>query len=59
MQTDPSLSVKSAFILTFKHEGARGFFKGIASPLSMQPITNSIVFGSYEFSKRYLGVTSE
>lgn len=45
--------------MTFKNEGARGFFKGCALPLATTPAVNAIVFSSYEISKVYLGVKAE
>ena len=41
---------------TYSHEGFRGFYKGMSSPLITIPIVNSIVFASYEFAKRMMGV---
>ena len=38
------------------HEGFKGFYKGMGSPLITIPIVNSIVFASYEFAKRMMGV---
>ena len=36
-----------------------GFYKGMGPPLVTVPLINSIVFASYEFSKRQLGVVSD
>jgi hypothetical protein len=56
MPTPSSLSLATQI---YKANGLLGFFKGSASPvLAMIPI-NATVFGSYEFSKRQMGVTSE
>lgn len=41
---------------TYIHEGMRGFYKGMGSPLITIPIVNSVVFASYEFAKRMMGV---
>jgi solute carrier family 25 carnitine/acylcarnitine transporter 20/29 len=38
------------------HEGFKGFYKGMGSPLVTIPVVNSIVFASYEFAKRMMGV---
>lgn len=37
-------------------EGFSGFYKGGTPPLFFIPFINSIVFASYEFCKRYMGV---
>ena len=34
----------------------RGFYKGIGPPLFTVPLINSIVFASYEFCKRLIGI---
>ncbi|KAF1328320.1 hypothetical protein FI667_g7002, partial [Globisporangium splendens] len=39
---------------TFQHEGVRGFFKGMASPLFGSAWTNAIVFSTYERSLRLI-----
>jgi len=52
MQTDLTLSVKSAFHITYNREGLTGFFKGVQSPLATQPFVNATVFGAYELVKR-------
>ena len=44
---------------TFKQEGVRGFYKGMSAPLVTVPLINSIVFASYEFCKRQLGVVNQ
>jgi len=44
---------------TFKYEGVKGFYKGVGPPLVTVPLINSIVFASYEFCKRMIGVKSE
>ena len=44
---------------TIKLEGFKGFYKGMGPPLVTVPLINSIVFASYEFSKRQLGVVSD
>jgi solute carrier family 25 carnitine/acylcarnitine transporter 20/29 len=44
---------------TLKHEGIRGFYKGMGPPFFSVPVVNSIIFASYEFSKRMMHVQSE
>ena len=44
---------------TLKQEGIKGFYKGIGPPMITVPLINSVVFASYEFCKRMLGVKSE
>ena len=44
---------------TFRNEGFLGFYKGMGPPLITVPLINSIVFASYEFCKRQLGVIDE
>ena len=44
---------------TIQREGLKGFYKGMGPPLVTVPLINSIVFASYEFSKRQLGVVSD
>lgn len=44
---------------TAKHEGVRGFYKGLGPPLMTIPFINSIVFASYEFCKRMFGVKTD
>ncbi|OQR85430.1 Mitochondrial Carrier (MC) Family [Achlya hypogyna] len=39
---------------TWKHEGVRGFFKGLASPLFGSLWTSAIVFGAYGSALRFL-----
>jgi hypothetical protein len=36
--------------------GSEVFIKGMGSPLITIPLVNSIVFASYEFAKRTMGV---
>lgn len=42
----------------FKQEGIRGFYKGMGAPMMTTPLINSIVFASYEFCNRQMGVSS-
>ena len=42
-----------------RKEGILGFYKGIGPPMITVPLINSIIFASYEFCKRMLGVKSE
>jgi hypothetical protein len=51
-----NISLRSVFRETYAHEGLRGFYKGMGSPLITIPIVNSIVFASYESAKRMMGV---
>lgn len=44
---------------TLTKEGFRGFYKGMGPPFCTVPLINSIIFASYEFSKRLMGVRSE
>ena len=53
------LSLFQVIKSTVKQEGLLGFYKGMGPPLVTVPLINSIVFASYEFSKRQLGVISE
>ena len=45
-------SVVNIIVNTYRHEGPRGFYKGIGPPLVTVPFINSIIFASYEFCKR-------
>ena len=58
MQTDRRAKISLTKIIqeTHAHEGFRGFYKGMSSPLITIPLVNSIVFASYEFAKRMMGV---
>ena len=58
MQLDrrPNITLRKIIMETYHHEGARGFYKGMGSPLITIPLVNSIVFASYEFAKRMMGV---
>ena len=53
------ISLRQVISTTFKFEGMLGFYKGLGPPLVTVPIINSIVFASYEFCKRMLGVKSD
>jgi solute carrier family 25 carnitine/acylcarnitine transporter 20/29 len=44
---------------TLRREGIRGFYKGMGPPLMTVPFINSIIFASYEFCKRGLGVEND
>ena len=44
---------------TVRNEGLLGFYKGMGPPLFTVPLINSIIFASYEFSKRLMNVKSE
>ncbi len=41
---------------TLKNEGPLAFYKGVGPPLVTVPLVNSIVFASFEFCKRTMGV---
>ena len=41
-----------------KNEGLLAFYKGLGPPMVTVPFINSIIFASYEFCKRLLGVVS-
>lgn len=58
MQLDrrQKISLRDIVKETYIHEGMRGFYKGMGSPLITIPLVNSIVFASYEFAKRMMGV---
>ena len=45
--------------IVLKTEGAPGFFRGIGAPLISIPLINSIVFSSYELSKRFMLVVKD
>ena len=51
-----NVSLRSIVRETYLHEGFRGFYKGMGSPLITIPAVNSIVFASYEMAKRMMGV---
>lgn len=51
-----TISLRETIKETYIHEGMRGFYKGMGSPLITIPLVNSIVFASYEFAKRMMGV---
>lgn len=50
------ISLRSIIRETYVHEGFRGFYKGMGSPLITIPAVNSIVFATYELAKRMMGV---
>jgi hypothetical protein len=52
-----TLSLRETIKETYMHEGVRGFYKGMGSPLITIPLVNSIVFASYELAKRFMGVS--
>jgi len=58
MQTDRrgKISLRKIIHETYAHEGFKGFYKGMGSPLITIPLVNSIVFASYEFAKRCMGI---
>lgn len=58
MQVERRLRISLRGIIreTYVREGFRGFYKGMGSPLITIPLVNSIVFASYEFAKRLMGV---
>ena len=56
---NPGIGMWSEIRKTMLNEGAKGFFKGMGPPLVTVPLVNSLLFVSYEFSKRIMGVKSE
>ncbi len=56
MERRANVSLRRIINETYVHEGFRGFYKGMGSPLITIPLVNSIVFASYEFAKRMMGV---
>lgn len=56
LERRPNISLRSIIKETYAHEGFRGFYKGMGSPLITIPAVNSIVFASYELAKRMMGV---
>ena len=50
------LTLGGAIKSTFRKEGIVGFYKGMGAPLVTIPFINSIIFSSYEFCKRMIGV---
>ena len=69
MQTNKTEGTKVTILQvmkkTVKHEGVRtfeltlkilGFYKGFCPPLATGPFINAVVFMSFEFSRRQLGV---
>ena len=59
MQMQPGITMTSVMKRTITKEGFFGFFKGMGPPFCTVPIVNSIIFASYEFSKRMMNVKSE
>jgi len=56
LERRPNISLRKIIMETYTHEGFRGFYKGMGSPLITIPVVNSIVFASYESAKRMMGV---
>ena len=44
------------FYTILRKEGPVGFFRGIGAPLVSVPVINSIVFSSYELSKKFFSI---
>jgi hypothetical protein len=40
----------------YRHEGLRGFYRGLAPPLAALTVLNTLSFSSYSMAKRVLGV---
>jgi hypothetical protein len=59
MQMKPDIQMRTIVVKTFKNENFFGFFKGMGPPFCTVPLINSIIFASYEFSKRMMNVKSE
>lgn len=53
------MTLSGAIKSTLRNEGMVGFYKGMGPPLLTIPFINSIIFSSYEFCKRMIGVKSE
>jgi hypothetical protein len=56
LERRPNINLRKIIRETYTHEGFKGFYKGMGSPLMTIPLVNSIVFASYEFAKRGMGV---
>jgi hypothetical protein len=59
MQADIGNSTINVMKSTLKNEGFFGFFKGMSSPITMLPFVNAVMFTSYEFCKKSMGVKNE
>lgn len=60
MQNSPQkLAMRGLMKSILRREGPAGFYKGLGPPLVTVPMINSIIFASYEFCKRLLGVKSQ
>jgi hypothetical protein len=59
MQADIGSHTMQVIKATFRNEGFFGFFKGMSSPITMLPFVNAIMFTSYEYCKKRMGVKSE
>eukprot|EP00924_Labyrinthula_sp_SR-Ha-C_P003781 snap_masked-scaffold_3-processed-gene-4.12-mRNA-1 protein AED:1.00 eAED:1.00 QI:0/-1/0/0/-1/1/1/0/272 len=55
--TSANQTITSHFNRIFKHEGTKGLFKGVASPLLTCTIMNSILFFTYESTLKQLEKT--
>jgi solute carrier family 25 carnitine/acylcarnitine transporter 20/29 len=56
LERRPNITLRKIIMETYLHEGPKGFYKGMGSPLITIPLVNSIVFASYESAKRMMGV---
>ena len=59
MQADIGSHTMQVIKATYRNEGFFAFFKGMSSPITMLPFVNAVMFTSYEFSKKKMGVFSE
>ena len=59
MQADIGSHTMQVIKATFRNEGLFAFFKGMSSPITMIPFVNAVMFTSYEFCKKKMGVVSE
>jgi solute carrier family 25 carnitine/acylcarnitine transporter 20/29 len=59
MQADIGSHTMQVIKATLRNEGFFGFFKGMSSPITMLPLVNAIMFTSYEYCKKRMGVKSE
>jgi solute carrier family 25 (mitochondrial carnitine/acylcarnitine transporter), member 20/29 len=41
---------------TMLHEGPKGFYKGIGAPMISIPLINSVVFSTYELSRKFFQI---
>lgn len=54
LQTGQHKSISKSFTETLRHEGVRGFFKGIASPVATVGLMNAGLFLAYTSTTNFL-----